>query len=155
MWVSITGEQDARPPVVMTDYNFKAKLSKDDSGWYGTGHLPHLDAAGFTQFITFRLADSLPRAIIEKLKREADDEVGFRKAIEEKLDAFMGECWLGRAEIASVVQSALIYHHKRSYDLHAWVIMPNHGHLLATQLPGKQSFGHPSFHQIFHRKCCK
>ncbi len=49
----------------------------------------------------------------------------------------MGECWLRRPDIASLVQNALIYHHDRSYDLHAWVIMPNHGHVLATQLPGK------------------
>jgi hypothetical protein len=70
-----------------------------------SGHLPHLDAKGFTQFVTFRLADSLPRSLIEKIKLEAGDEVGFRKAIEENLDAGMGECWLGRAEIASLVES--------------------------------------------------
>ena len=121
----------------MTDYNFKPKLGRDGYGWYGKGHLPHLDAEGFTQFVTFRLADSLPRALIDKLKREAEDDVVYRKAIEEKLDAGLGECWLAKPEIASLVQDALIYHHNKSYDLHAWVIMPNHGHLLATQLPGK------------------
>ena len=121
----------------MKDYNFKPKPDRKGYGWYGSGHLPHLDAEGFTQFVTFRLADSLPRVLIEKLKRELDDDVAYRKAIEEKLDSGLGECWLGRPEIASIVQDALIYHHNKNYDLHAWVIMPNHGHILATQLPGK------------------
>lgn len=121
----------------MTDYNFKPKPDRRGYGWYGKGHLPHLDAEGFTQFVTFRLADSLPRTLIDKLRSEAADDVGFRKAVESKLDAGMGECWLAKPEIAAIVQDALIYHNAVSYDLHAWVIMPNHGHLLATQLGGK------------------
>ncbi|MEQ1604304.1 MAG: hypothetical protein ABL999_05490 [Pyrinomonadaceae bacterium] len=91
----------------MTDFNFKPKLGRDEYGWYGAGHLPHLDAEGFTQFVTFRLADSLPRVLIEKLKRESDDDVAYRKAIEERLDAGLGECWLAKPEIASLVQDAL------------------------------------------------
>lgn len=119
----------------MTNYNFKPKLDRKGYGWYGNGHLPHLDAEGFTQFITFRLADSLPLVLIEKLKRESDDDVAYRKAIEEKLDAGLGECWLGRPEIASIIQNALLHHHGLNYDLHAWVIMPNHGHLLRRSFP--------------------
>jgi len=32
-------------------------------GWHSRGYLPHLDVAGLLQFVTFHLADSLPKTI--------------------------------------------------------------------------------------------
>ena len=38
--------------------------------WYSRGYLPHFDQPELLQFITFRLADSLPREVAEALDRE-------------------------------------------------------------------------------------
>jgi putative transposase len=37
-------------------------------GWHSRGYLPHFDSPETVQFITFRLADSLPATIVEALK---------------------------------------------------------------------------------------
>ena len=34
-------------------------------GWHGRGYLPHFDSPETVQFVTFRLADSLPRDRME------------------------------------------------------------------------------------------
>jgi hypothetical protein len=34
-------------------------------GWHSRGRLPHYDADEVTQMITYRLADALPREVIE------------------------------------------------------------------------------------------
>ena len=38
-------------------------------GWHSRGYLPHFDSAETVQFVTFRLADSLPRSFEENLQR--------------------------------------------------------------------------------------
>ena len=38
------------------------------------GYLPHLDVPEGTYFVTFRLADSLPTALLVSLKTEASHE---------------------------------------------------------------------------------
>ena len=42
--------------------------------WYSRGYLPHFDQAAGRQFITFRLADSIPQKLIEKLEEELAKE---------------------------------------------------------------------------------
>ena len=42
----------------------------------------------------------------------------------------MGTAWLGDARVARLVQEALLYFDGSRYRLHAWVIMPNHVHVL-------------------------
>ena len=39
-------------------------------GWHSRGFLPHLDAAEIQQAITFRLADALPKQVVDGWKRE-------------------------------------------------------------------------------------
>ena len=44
-------------------------------GWYQRGYLPHFDAPGVTQFITFQLHDSFPvtrRTELEAILKEAE-----------------------------------------------------------------------------------
>ncbi len=118
------------------DHNFKLKGSKEEFGWYKPRNLPHLDADGFCQFVTFRLHDSMPREVIEKWRVEATDEVAFRKRVEQYLDAGHGECWLRRPDVAAAVESTLLFYDKKHYDLHAWVIMLNHVHVLFTTYAG-------------------
>ncbi len=119
----------------MIDFNFKPKFDREDFGWHWR-KLPHLDAADFTQFITFRLHDSIPQELIEKWRREIAEKSGFRKRIEKLLDAGHGECWLRDEHIAKIVADALIFHNSKKYDLHSWVVMPNHAHVVLTPLSG-------------------
>jgi hypothetical protein len=58
------------------------ELKKGFRGWHQRGYLPHFDAPGVTQFVTFQLHDSLPvtrRAEFEALLKEPDYFVKRRK----------------------------------------------------------------------------
>src|SRR6185436_16162554 len=46
------------------------------------------------------------------------------------LDKGRGECHLRRRDIAKVVEDSLRFRHGAQYELRAWVVMPNHVHLL-------------------------
>ena len=118
----------------MTDFNFKPKLDRQSYGWHTRGYLPHFDGPQQTQFITFRLFDSMPKALVEKWRREISNDSDFRKRIEKYLDAGHGECWLSRLEVATLVRDSLFYHDGVKYQIIAWVIMPNHVHLLITPM---------------------
>jgi REP element-mobilizing transposase RayT len=109
-------------------------------GWSSRGYLPHYHEAGVTQHVTFRLADSLPVAVIEtwqdelRLLPESDALKEKYKRVEQYLDEGHGVCWLQDAGIAEIVQNALLYFAGERYDLTAWCIMPNHVHTLFTPL---------------------
>lgn len=111
------------------DRNFKPKLSREDYGWHTRGYLPHLDGEEFAQFITFRLADSMPREVLDRWRNEATADSLFRRRVETYLDSGYGHCWLRDERIAQMVQDALLFHAGKKYDLLSWVIMPNHGHV--------------------------
>ena len=38
--------------------------------------------------------------------------------------------------IAALVHNAFLFFHEKRYDLHAWVVMPNHVHVLFRLRPG-------------------
>ena len=59
-----------------------------------------------------------------------------RRRVEAYLDQGHGSCFLTDPEIASMIQNALLFHDRVKYRLTAWVIMPNHGHILCTPLVG-------------------
>ena len=110
---------------------------KHDFGWYDGKNLPHFDANETTQFITIRLADSIPREKLDEWREIAKTDAAFRRRVESHLDNGAGECHLARPEIAEIVEKALLFHHAKMYVLLAWVIMPNHLHFLIRPLPGK------------------
>lgn len=101
----------------------------DFRGWHGRGYLPHLDAPGIVQAITFRLADSLPVEAVAKLKTELPEEK-HHAAIDALLDAGHGSCLLRDPNVAETVEKALLHFHGTRYHLLAWVVMPNHVHLV-------------------------
>jgi len=118
-----------------------SKKSDGPRGWYSRGYLPHFDGGSrFTQSVTFRLADSLPKLVIERIRRETHSEpderrdLERRKKIEFVLDSGLGSCWLRTDRIAAVVETALLFFDGERYRLHAWVIMPNHVHVLFTPI---------------------
>lgn len=53
-----------------------------------------------------------------------------RRKLETYLDRGLGECWLRQPAIAKLTEDALRFFDGQRYALGAWVIMPNHVHLL-------------------------
>ena len=108
------------------------------TGWTSRGYLPHLNRPGLVQGITFRLWDSLPGHIAASLAEEATDvpEGAKRARIEAYLNAGYGACTLRDPSIAGLVQSALLFFDGIRYRLIAWVVMPNHVHVLIETIEG-------------------
>ncbi|MGH7965840.1 MAG: REP-associated tyrosine transposase [Candidatus Binatia bacterium] len=112
-------------------------------GWHSRGYLPHFDGGEIPQSVTFRLADSFPKECFDAWRgelahlpeKEASTER--RKRIEEYLDRGAGKAWLRDSHIARLVQEALLYFDGERYRLHAWVVMPNHVHVLLTPCKGR------------------
>jgi hypothetical protein len=95
-------------------------------GWHSRGYLPHFDSPETIQFVTFRLADSLPRQAIERIRMQEH----VLQHLDHELDAGLGACWLRRSEIASLVENALFHFDGQRYHLLAWRIVPNHVHIV-------------------------
>lgn len=118
------------------------------------GYLPHLEAQQAVYFVTFRLADSLPKELVLRLR-------GRRKALkraslvgttspgdlgrlrelrallgkaERCLDRGLGHCHMPDRRIARIIAEAMRYFHGRRYRLLAWCVMPNHVHVLFSPL---------------------
>jgi REP element-mobilizing transposase RayT len=109
-----------------------ADARKGFHGWHERGYLPHRDEPGLTQFVTFRLADSFPESLRSEWEHlwKIEDDQKRRSELESYLDKGRGECHLRRPEIAKLVEDALLFFHRERYDLRAWVVMPNHIHVL-------------------------
>ena len=105
----------------------------DHKGWHSRGYLPHFDSQDVVQFVTFRLADSLPKEAIARIQSAAQPE----SMRDEILDRGLGACWLKVGAVAHVVEQSFFAFDGSRYRLHAWTIMPNHIHVLFTVLPGK------------------
>jgi REP element-mobilizing transposase RayT len=102
--------------------------------WHCRGYLPHFDAGGTTQSITFRLADSLPPSLRVGLATLDDGER--RKQIEKLIDSGYGSCLLRKPACAAAVRDSLTHFDGVRYRLIAWVVMPNHVHALIEQIFG-------------------
>jgi len=111
-------------------------------GWHSRGYLPHLDDPERIQFLTFRLADSMPQNVLasweDELKSMAPRarNVEFRHRAEHFLDRGIGSCALRDEANANIVEASLTYLADQRYRLYAWVIMPNHVHALIHPFEG-------------------
>jgi hypothetical protein len=94
----------------------------DFLGWHERGYLPHCDYPGLVQFVTFRLADSMPASrrgewehllAIEEVREK-------RTKLEEYLDCGVGECHLHDPRVAKLTEDALLHFHGQRYELLAW-----------------------------------
>ncbi|MDY3557311.1 transposase [Gemmata sp. JC717] len=117
-------------------------------GWHGRGYLPHFDGGHeVPQFVTFRLADSVPRVRLNRWQDELRDrpeperELELYRLVESFLDAGHGACHLREPQIARLVEEALLHFDGRRYEMHAWAIMPNHVHTLFTPIRGRPLSG--------------
>jgi REP element-mobilizing transposase RayT len=126
------------------------------AGFHARGGLPHLKREGGAYFVTFRLAVTLPQAVLARFKAEREaivqqalmakrpltwheQEELFRwysVRVDKYLDAGLGDCWLQRPEIARLVAEAIQFHQGVRFELHAWCLMPNHVHAVLRPLPG-------------------
>jgi REP element-mobilizing transposase RayT len=126
-------------------------------------HLPHWRQAGATYFVTFRLADALPAAKQQGLAdarafwlrkhpppHSAATLEAFHRHVgmeaEKWLDRGMGSCLLAEARYRQALVNALFRHdishfetpesqtEEARFQLGAFVIMPNHVHLLVRPL---------------------
>ena len=105
-------------------------------GWHARGYLPHYDDGASLQAITYRLSDSLPAAVVAKLEEQALDDEKRRVEIEHYLDAGHGCCILRQPVCAEAVLENWRHFDETHYRLHAWVVMPNHVHVLIAPLAG-------------------
>jgi len=117
-------------------------------------NLPHWRQNGATYFVTFRLADSLPREALEKLaekRREWEKKFATKPATDEPsmeftrqlaaeeerwLDHGSGECLLKHPKASKTVETRLRKFDGERYQLGAFVIMPNHVHLAVRPFDG-------------------
>ncbi|HZS48873.1 MAG TPA: transposase [Blastocatellia bacterium] len=129
----------------MTSRSTPRKTKTNSTGspqWYSRGYLPHFDMQGLTQTMIFRLFDSMPRVLLDewreelKLLSEKEYEVERRKRIDFYLDQGHGSCYLKNPMVAEIVQNTLLHFDSKRYQLHSWIIMPNHVHLLFTSKEG-------------------
>lgn len=120
-------------------------------------NLPHWQEPGAEYFVTFRLAGSLPKNVIQQLKKSRDTfkknfshktdyrsktrqfEASLFKKYESLLDGqSTGPVWLSNKNIADIVKEALHYRDNKEYDLYAFCIMSNHVHLVFRELYSNQ-----------------
>lgn len=101
-------------------------------GWHERGYLPHCDFPGLVQFVTFRLADSMPASRRGEWEHflKIEDISERRTKLEEYLDRGVGECHLCDSRIAKLCEDALLFFQNERYELLAWCVMPNHVHVL-------------------------
>ena len=126
------------------------------SGFHSRGVLPHLKREGGTYFVTFRQAGTLPKEVLLRFKQERDailqqalaakrpltwheQEDLFRwysSRVDKYLDAGHGVCHLRDPELADLVAGAIRFFEGQRYELRAWVVMPNHAHVVVWPMPG-------------------
>ena len=113
----------------------------------GVNRLPHWEQPGATYFLSFRLAYSLPAALLAQWneereiwrqwnpepwspEQEREYHERFSGTIERWLDDGHGKCLLRRADVRAAVAAVFTKFDRDRYWHHAWALMPNHAHLL-------------------------
>lgn len=132
----------------MNDYYFD---KNEEVTVHESGVLPHWEQHGKFQFITFRLIDSLPQSKVAELSElrrlftkkhplpwDSTVKQDYWKLITPfesyLLDNGYGSCLLKFDDIRKIVSDAIKYADGHRYEVVAFVIMPNHVHLLIRLL---------------------
>jgi REP element-mobilizing transposase RayT len=126
--------------------------------------LPHIQPKGAILFVTFRLAGSLPHAIIEQLQAayEAeklaatteDDKYAADKRYFGRFDEQLHQStgpphYLKQPALAKLVADSLHYRDQRVYRLDAFTIMSNHVHVVFAPLQeGVYADGTPKYYKL-------
>lgn len=110
----------------------------------GRGYLPHFEKSACLQMVTYRLADSLPVAVLANLIQQfpaGEKDLRYRRQLENCMDCGYGSCCLRNPAVAKIVREVWLHRNEQEYRLHAWVIMPNHVHLLLDIFPDSDLSG--------------
>ena len=117
--------------------------------------LPHFTPVGGTFFVTFRIKDALPLAMMQALRMDyqralelpsgkelsprqrqryvAKARYDYFMAYDARLDARIGDaCYLKHPEAATLLADRLHHFDEKLYELKAYCIMPNHAHILIS-----------------------
>ena len=135
-----------------------ARAPRPHLGWHSRGYVPHFDGGAVVQTVTFHLADSLPRQFYEKASDPALNDRKRYFQIEKIIDDGRGGCLLREASNAEIVRAVLHNADGEQYRLLAWVVMPNHVHVVVEQISGHrlpdvvQSWKSVSAHAINKRR---
>jgi len=117
--------------------------------------LPHWRQSGATYFVTFRMADSVPHTLLRQWRHERDIwlrlhpqpwrekdqreyESRFIDLIQQWLDAGMGVWYMRRPDVRAQVEHCSLHFDRESYNVDAFVLMPNHVHVVITPAPGHE-----------------
>ena len=93
--------------------------------------LPHLDMAGYYQFVTFRTYDSLDDFVLKIRKKDIPDKQK-EFEVDQYLDRSLKGCYLNGA-VLEYLKKYFIGKDKTFYELIAFSIMPNHVHMIFKQ----------------------
>ena len=138
------------------DWDDGAYFNENDFEHFDWGtFLPHWHQDGKYVFVTFRLHDSLPQEKVQWLREEKErwlkqhpqpwnEKVTkeyinkFGKAVDQWLDNNYGNCLLKKQSNRKIVEDALFFFDGKRYDLVAFVVMPNHVHILMRIKEGNE-----------------
>ena len=115
------------------------------------GNLPHMHQDETMQYVTFRLADSLPKSscqdfydrtklFIDAHPKPWDKTIKylywkeFGPEHQRLLDNGYGSCWLKYPQCRQILIDALVFKDSVNYIIDSYVIMPNHVHLIFQPL---------------------
>lgn len=118
--------------------SLRSAWKNEHKGWYSRGYLPHFDSPGILQGITFRLFDALPAHVVATLLDDSDSlrNPEKRAQLEDYLNVSYGVCYLRDPRIGRMVEEVLLHFDGERYRLIAWVVMPNHVHVLIETFEG-------------------
>ena len=129
------------PKDSIQEHGVSGRLHFPANMWQSRGYLPHFESADSVQHVTFHLADSLPHTILRQLESSLKAlpkdkrDVQRRRRADDWIDAGHGSCVLRNPLIADMAQASLLSFDSRRYRLLAWVVMPNHIHVLFQPMP--------------------
>ncbi len=136
--------------------------------------ISRIGARKASYFITWRLADSLPKEVLARIEadrrawvREYGDKlVGelapslkrewyrlFHHRVQRWLDAGHGSCVLRKPEARGIVVDALRHFHHDRYHLGSFAIAGNHVHVLVAPYAGIELSGVMHSWEVVHCEC--
>ena len=144
---------DASQPLCGETPHLLRFVNKSDYIHITGNKLPHWNQGGCVQFVTFRLADSLPQTKLKEYgelkeqwmtehpkpwdmatQEEYKSKIG--KAMDKWIDAGYGDCILKNEKVRNIVADSIMHFNGERYVIHAFVIMPNHVHVLLSTKGG-------------------
>ena len=110
--------------------------------WHSRGYLPHFEGGQIAQFITFRLFGTIPASLLRtwhEMQRQMPPSQA-SNYLSDKIDSYLDRealnPILADPHLSRIVEGSLIKFDGERYQMHAWVIMPNHVHTIITPTAG-------------------